>query len=108
MQGPYRPIAELPDGHYAVGLGADGTEADIYRAGDTVLDVATGRAAITAAWRPREQGPAASGNLPLTRERADAHKALHEIAQDNPIVAEALRLFPGAELSTDSGSDGAT
>jgi hypothetical protein len=58
MGNDWRPISELQAGHYAVGLLADdGTEADIYRAGDLVLDVATGLAVIVAVWQPREHAP---------------------------------------------------
>ncbi len=43
MENNWRPIAELRPGHYAVGRLADGHEADIYRAGTWLIDVATGK-----------------------------------------------------------------
>jgi len=42
MDNAWRPIAELPAGHYAVGLVDDGHEVDIFRVGAAVLNVATG------------------------------------------------------------------
>lgn len=43
MDNAWRPIAELRPGHYAVGLLEDGHEVDILRAGDKLLNVATGK-----------------------------------------------------------------
>lgn len=42
MENGWRPIAELRPGHYAVGLLDDGHEVDIFRAGNQVLNAATG------------------------------------------------------------------
>ena len=42
MDSPWRPIAELRPGHYAVGLCTDGHEINIYRAGEGLVNVVTG------------------------------------------------------------------
>ena len=42
MENGWRPISDLRAGHYAVGLPDDGYEIDIYRAGEWLLNVATG------------------------------------------------------------------
>jgi hypothetical protein len=56
----WRPMTELPIGHYAVGQVRDGEEADIYRASPAaILNCATGQSVMVTAWRPREHHHAA-------------------------------------------------
>lgn len=61
MKNGGRPIAELRPGHYAVGRLDDGREVDIFRAGNQVLNVATGAKIDNAvSWHPpriRDKSP---------------------------------------------------
>jgi hypothetical protein len=53
MERDWRPIAELRPGCYAVGRLADGGEVDIYRAGEALLNVATGETITgVTGWQP--------------------------------------------------------
>jgi hypothetical protein len=58
MTNDWLPIAELRPGHYAVARCLDGHEVDIYRAGNTIFNVATGQPVTEiTGWRRRSFDP---------------------------------------------------
>ncbi len=61
MEKGWRPIADLAPGHYAAGRLADGREVHIFKAGFSLLNVATGEKIENAvSWRPlqiRDRSP---------------------------------------------------